>query len=133
MSDCHEKSTKNDGVFSNDTDSIANHFRGIVSSIENSEREGLRKTPERAAKAFQFFTKGYFENAQVQESLTKQIALAVENAVDPLGVGVIVDATHTCMSMRGVQKLQSRTVTISVLGELKNPENKHEFLQLIQK
>ena len=40
---------------------------------------------------------------------------------------------HTCMSMRGVQKLQSRTVTISVLGELKNPENKHEFLQLIQK
>jgi len=64
MSDCHEKSTKNDGVFSNDTDSIANHFRGIVSSIENSEREGLRKTPERAAKAFQFFTKGYFENAQ---------------------------------------------------------------------
>jgi len=166
---------------------------------EDPKRQGLLKTPERAAKAFLFFTKGYEENLddvtndaifdedhdemvivrdiemfsmcehhlvpfigkvsigylpnkrvlglsklarivemysrrlQVQERLTKQIAVALTQAVQPIGVGVVVEATHMCMVMRGVQKLQAKTTTSCMLGTFReDPKTREEFLTLMR-
>ncbi|XP_056419381.1 GTP cyclohydrolase 1-like [Hyla sarda] len=167
---------------------------------EDPEREGLLKTPLRAAKAMQYFTKGYQEtihdvlnNAmfdenhdeivivkdidvfslcehhlvpffgkvhigylpdrkvvglsklariveifsrrlQVQERLTKQIALAINEALQPMGVAVVMEASHMCMVMRGVQKMNSRTVTSTMHGIFRDdPKTREEFLALIRK
>lgn len=164
----------------------------------NPTRDGLKKTPLRAAKALLFFTKGYEEDVssivrdavfeenqdemvvvkdiemfslcehhlvpfygtvsvgylprhgrvlglskiarivemisrrlQVQERLTKQIAEALLDAVKPAGVGVIVEATHMCMAMRGVSKVQSKTITSTMLGVFRDdPKSREEFLSL---
>lgn len=173
------------------------HMLNIVG--EDLERPGLLKTPERAAKAMLFFTKGYHEKLedvlndaifeehhdgmvvvrdiemfsmcehhlvpfygkvsvgylprnkiiglskvariveifsrrlQVQERLTKQIATALMDVVQPTGVAVVIDATHLCMVMRGVQQTQSRTTTSTMLGEFrKDPKTREEFLRLIK-
>ena len=69
---------------------------------------------------------------QVQERLTVQIAEAVEEVVDPLGVGVVVEASHLCMMMRGVQKQNSRTTTSSMRGVFMHDERtRQEFLSLV--
>src|SRR6516162_2866973 len=149
---------------------------------EDPDREGLLRTPERFAKAYQYLTKGYNEDPadvlngalysvdydemvivkdiemfslcehhmlpffgkvhiayipkgkvvglsklprlvevfarrlQVQERLTVQIAESIEKAIRPMGVGVVVEARHLCMMMRGVEKQHSATVTSSMLG-----------------
>nr|XP_014430283.1 GTP cyclohydrolase 1-like [Pelodiscus sinensis] len=70
---------------------------------------------------------------QVQERLTRQIALAITEALKPAGVAVIVEASHMCMVMRGVQKMNSRTVTSTMLGVLReDPKTRGEFLTLIK-
>ncbi|XP_065257751.1 GTP cyclohydrolase 1-like [Emys orbicularis] len=70
---------------------------------------------------------------QVQERLTRQIALAITEALKPAGVAVIVEASHMCMVMRGVQKMNSRTVTSTMLGVLReDPKTREEFLTLIK-
>lgn len=69
---------------------------------------------------------------QVQERLTKQIAMAIIEAIKPDGVGVIVEATHMCMVMRGVEKLNSKTITCAMLGKFEdNPKIRDEFFTLI--
>mmetsp|Transcript_8848 Transcript_8848/g.13593 ORF Transcript_8848/g.13593 Transcript_8848/m.13593 type:complete len:219 (-) Transcript_8848:94-750(-) len=167
---------------------------------EDPEREGLKKTPMRVAKALLFFTKGYCQTAQdvvkdaifeedhdemvlvrdidvasmcehhmvpflgkvhiayipnskvlglsklariadvyarrlqVQERLTKQIAQAVMESIEPKGVAVVCESQHMCMVMRGVQKQSALTTTSSVMGVFKDdPKTRAEFFSLINK
>ncbi|KAF7273474.1 GTP cyclohydrolase 1-like [Rhynchophorus ferrugineus] len=177
---------------------MSRSYRLLLGSLgENPDRQGLLKTPERAAKAMLFFTKGYDQNVeevlndaifdedhdemvvvrdiemfsmcehhlvpfygkvsigylpsgkvlglsklariveifsrrlQVQERLTKQIAIAVLKAVQPNGVAVIIEGTHMCMVMRGVQKINSKTVTSTMLGVFRDDQRtREEFLKL---
>ena len=68
---------------------------------------------------------------QVQERLTTQIADAIGSAIKPQGVGVVVEARHLCMMMRGVEKQHSSTITSSMLGAFRGKETRDEFLALI--
>ncbi|KAK6098885.1 hypothetical protein BDV3_000235 [Batrachochytrium dendrobatidis] len=71
---------------------------------------------------------------QVQERLTKQVAVAIDEILKPRGVAVIMEATHMCMVMRGVQKPGSTTITSCMLGEFRNdPKTREEFLSLTQR
>ncbi|XP_053620789.1 GTP cyclohydrolase 1 isoform X1 [Plodia interpunctella] len=178
---------------------MANSYRLLLTGLgEDPQRDGLLKTPERAAKAMLFFTKGYdqsleevLNNAifdedtdemvvvkdiemfsmcehhlvpfygkvsigylpqgkilglsklariveifsrrlQVQERLTKQVAVAVTQAVRPAGVAVVIEGVHMCMVMRGVQKINSKTVTSTMLGVFRDdPKTREEFLNLV--
>jgi len=75
----------------------------------------------------------YARRLQVQERLTREVAAAVETALRPRGVGVVIEAEHLCMSMRGVQKPGSRTVTSTLLGEMgRDPARRAEFLSLVR-
>jgi GTP cyclohydrolase IA len=172
----------------------------ISNAGEDIERDGLLKTPQRAAKAFAFLTQGYqqsleeivngavFESdndemvivkdielysmcehhllpfvgkahvaylpqgkviglskiaritdmyarrLQIQEQMTKQIADAIMEVTNAAGVGVVIEAQHFCMMMRGVQKQNSSTISSMMLGSFReNHRTRHEFLQLISK
>ena len=170
----------------------------LVRLGEDPDREGLLRTPERFAKAYQYLTKGYNEDSadilhgalysvdydemvivkdiemfslcehhvlpffgkahiayipkgkvvglsklprlvevfarrlQVQERLTVEIAESIQSAIHPLGVGVVIEARHLCMMMRGVEKQHSATVTSSMLGAFRAPQTRQEFLALIR-
>ncbi len=164
---------------------------------EDANREGLEKTPERVAKAMQFLTQGYQQDAnailnsakfheavsemiivkdielysmcehhmlpfygkahvayipngwitglskiarvvdvysrrlQVQERLTHQILNSIKETLNPLGVAVVIEASHLCMMMRGVQKQNSVTTTSAFWGEFEKNETRSEFVKLI--
>jgi len=68
---------------------------------------------------------------QVQERLTVQIAETIQKVIQPLGVGVVIEARHLCMMMRGVEKQHSATVTSSMLGAFRAQQTRQEFLSLI--
>jgi GTP cyclohydrolase I len=71
---------------------------------------------------------------QVQERLTNQIAETIREKVNPLGVGVVMEATHLCMSMRGIQKQNSFAITSAMLGSFRqDARTRSEFLNLIRK
>jgi GTP cyclohydrolase I len=71
---------------------------------------------------------------QVQERLTTQIAETINNKISPLGVGVVVEAQHMCMLMRGVEKQNSRAITSAMLGSFRTrQETRMEFLDLLMK
>jgi GTP cyclohydrolase I len=79
------------------------------------------------ARVVDFFS----HRAQTQERLTKQIAEHLEERLRPRGVGVVVEAEHSCMSLRGVRATGSRTVTSALFGALRdNPASRAEFLSL---
>jgi GTP cyclohydrolase I len=84
---------------------------------------GLSKVP-RIVDAFS-------RRLQVQERLTNQIAQIINDKIDPLGVGVIMEGTHLCMSMRGVEKQNSVAITSAMLGTFQSdPRTRGEFLAL---
>ncbi len=71
---------------------------------------------------------------QVQERLTRQVAEAIDDAIHPQGVGVILEAQHLCMMMRGVEKQHSQTVTSAMLGAFKSQaQTRSEFLSLVRR
>jgi GTP cyclohydrolase I len=94
-----------------------------VAYIPNGKLIGLSKVPR--------LVDVFAHRLQVQERLTTQIAETIENAIKPQGVGVVVEARHLCMMMRGVEKQHSATVTSSMLGTFRNQETRNEFLSLI--
>ena len=94
-----------------------------VAYIPRGKVIGLSKVP----RLVDIFARGL----QVQERLTTQIAEAIDKAIKPLGVGVVVEARHLCMMMRGVEKQHSSTVTSSMLGAFREKETRDEFLALI--
>ncbi|MBC8032872.1 MAG: GTP cyclohydrolase I FolE [Chitinophagaceae bacterium] len=73
----------------------------------------------------------YSRRLQVQERLTHQIMLAIKETLNPLGVAVVVEASHLCMMMRGVQKQNSVTTTSAFCGEFEKNETRSEFIRLI--
>ena len=175
-------------------------FKNLLQSIgEDTQREGLLKTPQRAAQAFSYLTKGYKEDVdkivnnavfvsdndemiivkdielyslcehhllpffgkchvgylpkgkiiglskiarivdvyarrlQVQENLTKQIAETIKKYTSAIGVGVVIEAKHLCMMMRGVEKQNSIMKTSCMLGAFrKDISTRSEFLSLIR-
>ena len=75
----------------------------------------------------------YARRLQIQERMTEQIAHAIEDAVEPRGVGVMIEARHLCMTMRGVEQTNSLMVTSSVLGTFRSSEvTRAEFMALIR-
>jgi GTP cyclohydrolase I len=69
---------------------------------------------------------------QVQERLTRQIADAIQQAIEPQGVGVVIEARHLCMMMRGIEKQNSSTVTSAMVGCFRQKETRSEFLSLVR-
>jgi GTP cyclohydrolase IA len=75
----------------------------------------------------------YARRMQIQERLTNQVATAIEQKLSPEGVGVIIEARHLCMVMRGVEKQQSSAVTSAMLGAFReNKQTRDEFLALVR-
>jgi GTP cyclohydrolase I len=73
----------------------------------------------------------YAQRLQVQERLTEQIAEAINDVLEPIGVGVVIEAYHLCMMMRGVQKQNSKTITSALRGAFReDPKTRDEFLRL---
>ncbi len=180
------------------TAGLIKNYEQMISLLgEDAKREGLLKTPERIAKAMQYMTQGYQQDAhailnsakfhedvsemiivkdielysmcehhmlpfygkahvayipngwitglskiarvvdvysrrlQVQERLTTQILDAIKETLNPLGVAVVIEASHLCMMMRGVQKQNSVTTTSAFWGEFEKNETRGEFVKLI--
>jgi GTP cyclohydrolase I len=73
----------------------------------------------------------YARRLQIQERLTMQIKDAIHNTLKPLGVAVVIEAQHLCMSMRGIQKQNSVTTTSNFIGAFERDKTRAEFLHLI--
>jgi GTP cyclohydrolase IA len=96
-----------------------------VAYIPRTQVIGLSKIPR--------LVDVFSRRLQVQERLTNEIAECVREAIDPLGVGVIMQGTHLCMAMRGVEKQNSATVTSAMLGTFRSDaRTRAEFLQLVR-
>ena len=74
----------------------------------------------------------YARRLQLQERLTEQISQAVHDSIDARGVGVMIEAQHLCMMMRGVEKQNSSTVTSAMVGCFRQKETRTEFLSLVR-
>ena len=96
-----------------------------VAYIPNGKVIGLSKIP----RLIDIFAR----RLQIQERLTTQIAETIQRAIQPQGVGVVIEARHLCMMMRGVEKQHSAAVTSSMLGSFRHEEEtRTEFLSLIR-
>src|SRR5579872_5166245 len=96
-----------------------------IAYIPNGKVIGLSKMPR--------LVEVFARRLQVQERLTTQIAETIQEGIQPQGVGVVVEARHLCMMMRGVEKQHSSTVTSAMLGAFRNEQQtRDEFLALIR-
>lgn len=95
-----------------------------VAYIPNGKVIGLSKIPR--------LIEVFARRLQVQERLTQQVAESIQEAIEPLGVGVIIEARHLCMMMRGIEKQHSSTVTSSMLGCFRQKTTRSEFLALVR-
>jgi GTP cyclohydrolase I len=99
--------------------------KAAVAYLPNKKIIGLSKIP----KLVEIFAK----RLQVQERMTTQIAETLMRKLDPVGVGVVIEARHLCMEMRGAESLLSPTVTSAMLGAFReDPRTRQEFLRLIR-
>jgi GTP cyclohydrolase I len=97
--------------------------RAHIAYIPDGRIVGLSKLPR--------IVEVFARRLQVQERLTEQIAQAIEDVLRPRGVGVVIEAVHLCMMMRGVEKQNSRTITSALRGEFRTcPMTREEFLRL---
>jgi GTP cyclohydrolase I len=96
-----------------------------VAYIARNKVIGLSKLPR--------IIDAFARRLQIQERLTQEVAQCIQDLLDPIGVGVIAEAQHFCMMMRGVEKQHSGTVTSAMLGAFRtNKETRDEFLSLIR-
>ena len=94
-----------------------------IAYIPNGHIVGLSKIPR--------VVDAYARRLQVQERLTRQIKDCIHHTLQPLGVAVVIEAIHMCMSMRGIQKQNSVTTTSDFTGEFLNVATREEFIHLI--
>lgn len=95
-----------------------------VAYIPDKRVVGLSKIPR--------LVNMFSRRLQIQERLTNQIAQAIQKVIQPLGVGVVIEARHLCMVMRGVEKQRTETITSAMLGAFReNQRTREEFLSLI--
>ena len=95
-----------------------------VAYIPDGKVVGLSKVPR--------IVEVFARRLQIQERLTEQIASALQQALEPRGVGVVVEAYHLCMMMRGVEKQNSKTITSAVRGTFRSDQRtRDEFLRLV--
>ncbi|TWO28259.1 GTP cyclohydrolase I FolE [Campylobacter lanienae] len=132
LGDAMFESSNNEMVLIKDIEfySICEHHllpiigRAHVAYIPDGKVVGLSKIPR--------MVNIYARRLQIQEQMTEQIAQALQEAINPKGVGVVVEARHMCMEMRGVEKINSVTTTSALRGSfIKNPETRKEFFDLI--
>jgi len=95
-----------------------------VAYIPKKKVIGLSKIPR--------LVEVFARRLQVQERLTRQIADAIQDAIAPQGVGVVIEARHLCMMMRGIEKQHSSTVTSAMVGCFRQKETRTEFLSLVR-
>jgi len=96
-----------------------------VAYMPNRKIVGLSKIPR--------LVEMYSRRLQIQERLTTQIANTLNEALQPRGVAVVVEAVHLCMMMRGVEKQNSKAITSAMLGSFRDrPETRAEFMELIK-
>ena len=94
-----------------------------VAYIPNGRIVGLSKLPR--------LVEVFARRLQVQERLTEQVAQAIDDLLEPKGVGVVIEAVHLCMMMRGVEKQNSKTITSALRGQFRDcPMTRDEFLRL---
>jgi GTP cyclohydrolase I len=97
--------------------------RAHIAYIPDGRIIGLSKLPR--------IVEVFARRLQVQERLTEQVAQALQDVLKPRGVGVVIEAAHLCMMMRGVEKQNSRTITSALRGEFRDcPMTRDEFLRL---
>ena len=94
-----------------------------VAYIPNGKIVGLSKIPR--------IVDAYARRMQVQERLTDQIKDCIQEALNPLGVAVVIEAQHMCMQMRGIQKQNSLTTTSSFTGAFEKDKTRKEFISLV--
>src|SRR5579875_3599706 len=95
-----------------------------VAYIPQGKVIGLSKIPR--------LVEVFARRLQVQERMTRQIADAIQDAIAPQGVGVVIEARHLCMMMRGIEKQHSSTVTSAMVGCFREKETRSEFLSLVR-